>query len=306
MTTSILPFRPEPISNDTTVIWPDFSYVENAVIGQGKDKVCYEVDYSDSQGTTSKKAVLVQEFLNNIDSIQDIATQILIQKDLEGHPAIVKNYQSVCFEFENLFYWIQVQELYQGNLVQGINAGLFNTNILLTHNVILQLLKGLVYIEVKGVLLRDLKADNILYRQRSDGSFELVYSDWGGADSNTSKSLHLRSSNNYKAPELFQRKPATQKSVVFSLGVVLALFRFDGNNKKFPYQVMKEKTFREFTLRVEEFSASIFNTPWKKTIQKMLSIIPQNRPFASQALVEYEGIAPEDIQNYRLSLDPNQ
>lgn len=306
MTNSILPFRSEPIANETTVIWPDFSYVEKAIIGQGKDKVCYEVDYSDSQGATSKKAVLVQEFSKKSESIQDIALQICIQKELEGHPAIVRCYQSVCFECENLFYWIQVQELYEGNLVQGINAGLFKTNILLTHNVILQLLKGLVYIEDKGVLLRDLKADNILFRRRSDGSIEIVYSDWGGADSKTSKSLHLRSSNNYKAPELFQRKPTTQKSVVFSLGVVLALFRFEDNNKMFPYQMMKEKTFVEFTLRVKEFSASIFDTPWKKTIQKMLSIRPHDRPSASQALVEYEGISPEDIQNYKLSLVPNQ
>lgn len=87
--------------------------------------------------------------------------------------------------------------------------------------IIRNILKGLEYLHSQNIMHRDMKPDNIMFKE-SDGSYDLAIIDFGFATS-ASKYKDLFTvcgTKGYAAPEVLLRKPYGLKSDIFGAGVI--------------------------------------------------------------------------------------
>lgn len=89
-------------------------------------------------------------------------------------------------------------------------------------NLILQMLQALAYLHRRGILHRDLKPDNVLVTQSTDGQYQAKLLDFGLASNLdlASSSPSIVGTLAYLAPEILQQEPATQVADLYAVGMM--------------------------------------------------------------------------------------
>ena len=212
--------------------------------------------------------------------------EIKALKRLNNHENILKWLHHEVLEHKIKIYMIYM-ELCSGDLHKyAKESELSLTDIL---EVVYQSAKGLKYVHENGVVHRDIKPGNILYKTNTDGIIIFKLADFGLAfildENEETASVDMSAAGTYKymAPEVFNtlvknefyvNKGSPYAVDIYSLGIVflhlLAPFTKEeeqkAHGKAFPKEKIKEK--------VEQSELHFL-------LISMLQKEPQNRPTAS-------------------------
>lgn len=273
----LIGLREPPTSNDFGMGWKDFSFLKKNTIAVGCCKTCYR-SIVNSVGQSVIRATLEQKIENNALDILLVNQEIKITTLLSGHPNVVRVLHSVCFFESNQIVWLQVQELYEETLVEAINRGLFTLSLQRNLHVVLQLLDGIEYIHSKGVVLSDVKPENILVRNNK----EIAFADLTGFYSDNCIK-RLQTTLEVAPIEVHLNNPPSTASNIWSLGLMMGIIRVDGLKPIYPYQACN-KDLRRYSAAILDFSNKLEQNPWKSLNQEMLLVDQGKRPTAKMAL----------------------
>lgn len=256
----------------TTLSFPDFYIRIDKIKSSGARKCCWQAEYTSSEGTVTC-AVLIETAHNTKMNSERVVNEFAIQKLLEGHPAILNVERSFIVR-DSFQYWFQVQPLYSTDLYYAIIRKTFFHKPDLIVSVMDQLAKGMAYIHGKGVVLGDVKPENILFEE---GKIKFI--DWGGAK----KGINHNDSQtyDYRAPEGFVDDLNSFQTNIWSLGVIFACLRTDGNVLRTPYMACKNSFSKNSYIKaVHDFTNKIERLFWSSIVISMLQVNPNNRLIA--------------------------
>ncbi len=103
---------------------------------------------------------------------ETIITEIAVPVSM-NHPNIVKYHNIFMYEKMAMI----VMDLYDGDLLNLENIHELPFNV--QKDIIVQLVSGLKYMTDRGILHRDIKSQNVLYKKISDHKYNVVYTDFG-------------------------------------------------------------------------------------------------------------------------------
>ncbi|CAK65973.1 unnamed protein product (macronuclear) [Paramecium tetraurelia] len=205
-----------------------YSYFLNDILGEGYSSSVYKgINYITNQVVAIK--VINFSTLTTPISQTLLKNEIAILKQLD-HENLMKVYE--IFETKNNTYII-CEYCNDGDLANILEKSNFTQADIM--NIFLQIAKGVKALHDQKIIHRDIKPANIL---RSNGIYKL--SDFGFAIvENDFESIIKRFSVGtpvYMAPETVQSNSYSEKSDIWSLGVVLYLMVY----KEIPYNLKKD------------------------------------------------------------------
>ncbi|CAD8068352.1 unnamed protein product [Paramecium sonneborni] len=212
-----------------------------------------------------------------------LANEIYTLKKLD-HPNIIKFYEVYQSE---IYIYICMEYCEGGELVERIAKQQINLTEHQVQRIISKICSAIVYIHEKGIVHRDIKAENILFTEQSLYS-EPKLIDFGFA--NKFDIVHRRRKLKtfigtplYMPPEVIEGD-YDEKCDVWSLGVLLYSLLCG-----FPPFVgqSKEKLFQNIRVKDIKFESKVWNTisqEAKDLLSQMLSKDPQQRLSAKQCL----------------------
>jgi serine/threonine protein kinase len=253
-----------------TLSFPDFNIRIQRAKAKGAVKICWNSQYTTSEGTADK-AILIEVSCNTKKETERVVKEFAIQRILEGHPAILNVDRSFIVRSDKYQFWFQVQPLYNTDLYYAIINKTFYDDPGQILSVIDQLAKGMVYIHGKGVVLGDVKPENILYDHG-----KIKYIDWGGADTEINRKC--TQTYNYRAPEGFVDDLNSFQTNIWSLGLIFASLRSDGGSLKTPYMYVENSfTLPSYISAIRDFTNKIERLFWSSIVISMLQVNPNNR-----------------------------
>jgi serine/threonine protein kinase len=194
----------------------DFMYYNNYILGRGSFSVIYKgYRISDNMPIAVKKItrVISQTYLKN---------EVSLMKSL-NHPNIIKLYD-VIYEKDKVYMILEYCN--GGDLSKYIrkNKTLYDSKYFY------EILEGLKYLNNNQIMHRDIKPANILIHEHT-----IKITDFGFAKSFEKHELSLTfcGSPLYMSPEILKHSPYTNKSDLWSLGVIL----YELIVKEHPYYV---------------------------------------------------------------------
>ncbi|WP_054533459.1 serine/threonine-protein kinase [Herpetosiphon geysericola] len=188
-------------------------------IGQGGMAIVYKAEHPQF-GTTAFKVLpsmlvhvgeLLTRFLNEADAVRIL-----------HHPHIVQSYETGAVPHPKLdeeVYFIALEYIDDGSLLERMIASSLAVEDVIKIGI--DIGYALEYAHSKGIIHRDIKPSNILFR--SNG--QAVLADFGIAS--TAQYIRLTKTGNvtgtiaYMAPEIMQEVPASPRSDLYSLALVL-------------------------------------------------------------------------------------
>lgn len=180
--------------------------------------------------------------------------------------------------------YIQMQ-LYEKNLRDYLDTPNHELNQRENMGIFRQITEGLEYIHQRGIVHRDLKPENIFLTQGPSGTTLVCIGDFGLA---TTTSELLEESNSqidgvgtltYASPEQQKCQKYNEKTDIYSLGLILFEIFTYFKTKMERAVVLKE-------LRTFAFPPSFLQLYPQETalVMRMMSLLPENRPSASEIL----------------------
>jgi serine/threonine-protein kinase len=153
-----------------------------------------------------------------------------------------------------------------------------------------QLCLGLAAVHHEGVLHRDLKSNNIMLTGDGGGQMRVVITDFGFArepllmgDPQAANSSSLRGAPEYIAPELWRGEPATERSDVYALGVIL--YEIATGQRPFPPDTDWETRLTGRPAPPSGVAARVRRS-WNGPILACLEPDPAKRPPGADAVLE--------------------
>lgn len=156
------------------------------------------------------------------------------------------------------------------------------------HEMMSQMASGLNSIHTEGIIHRDLKPANIFWKKTTVGNSILKIGDFGLSikiSEELDTDVSYRGTDHYRSPEMSMRHPYTNKTDIFSLGLIFLeiLYRFSNT---------KEKAGVFFDLqnnrnRPDSIVQNLIGTAYPKvfeTVSHMLNPNPEDRPDANQVI----------------------
>uniref|UniRef100_A0A8C3N4L6 Serine/threonine-protein kinase PLK n=1 Tax=Geospiza parvula TaxID=87175 RepID=A0A8C3N4L6_GEOPR len=293
---SALPARPAPApappprAAETTRIITDpvsgRSYCKGRLLGKGGFARCYEMTDLSSNKTYAVK-VIPHSRVAKPHQREKITNEIELHRDLH-HKHIVKF--SHYFEDSESIY-IFLEHCSRKSLAHIWKA----RHTLLEPEVryyLKQIISGLKYLHLKGILHRDLKLGNFFINE----NMELKVGDFGLAacqDVSDQKKKTICGTPNYLAPEVLLRQGHGPESDVWSLGCVM--YTLLCGNPPFETSDLKE-TYR--CIKQVEYTLPVFlSLPAKHLITGILRRNPQDRLTLDEILDHefFKGYTPEKL-----------
>uniref|UniRef100_A0A8U7ML86 Serine/threonine-protein kinase PLK n=1 Tax=Corvus moneduloides TaxID=1196302 RepID=A0A8U7ML86_CORMO len=281
---------PPPRAAETTRIITDpisgRSYCKGRLLGKGGFARCYEMTDLSSNKTYAVK-VIPHSRVAKPHQREKITNEIELHRDLH-HKHIVKF--SHYFEDSESIY-IFLEHCSRKSLAHIWKA----RHTLLEPEVryyLKQIISGLKYLHLKGILHRDLKLGNFFINE----NMELKVGDFGLAacqDVSDQKKKTICGTPNYLAPEVLLRQGHGPESDVWSLGCVM--YTLLCGNPPFETSDLKE-TYR--CIKQVEYTLPVFlSLPAKHLIAGILRRNPQDR-FTLEEILDHEffkGYTPEKL-----------
>uniref|UniRef100_A0A0G4FA06 non-specific serine/threonine protein kinase n=1 Tax=Chromera velia CCMP2878 TaxID=1169474 RepID=A0A0G4FA06_9ALVE len=208
-----------------------------------------------------------------------LKSEIAIMKELD-HPNILRIYE--VFEDDNTFFLI-LELCEGGELFDRLLAnGTFSEKVAAQY--IFQIVSALKYAQSKGVVHRDLKMENFLFKSK-EGESSLKIADWGFARHFT-EGTPMRSQKGtpyYVAPQVLEGK-YTEKCDMWSTGVIAYMLLsgcppFNANTDEGIFAKILRGTFEFFSPEWDAISQQA-----KDFIRKLIQYDPKRRFSADQAL----------------------
>lgn len=315
---------------------PPFRYQILSTLGSGSFGTVFKIwDLDDNQMYALKK---MEIDANNSNSQQEILKEIYILKSLQEidpKPLLIPVFYGYCRETTNeKSSFLLKFELKDGNLHSLIaekllNKARFSFETLRKWTIVL--IKGLAYLQSKGICHRDLKSENILYSYQGslqNKDFRLTITDFGESSMNIQKTnliktIHIRGTFANLAPELrlaFFRENAAAlqynpyKSDAFSLGIVLlqiGLLKlpYNGNNEKNldvnniksgnfqkELQTMIKELIEYYTSQAKTKEEKKLIKNYEQFLDKLLDVDPENRADFFELFQEINKLAtPQEL-----------
>lgn len=286
------------------------------VIGDGTYGIVYK-----AINLSTQEFVAIKKMKNDYENYTDIIKLKEISLNLKiDHPNIIKILEIIHDKEEKKLYI--VFEYVETNLLDFIIDHYKSNKMIdekLIRNIINQILQGLYYLHVNGIIHRDIKPENILFDYKN---LIVKIADFGLAKQlfySKNEKLDLKNVNNtdyvatrwYRAPEIILKsKRYTFNSDIFSLGCVFAELLtqqplFPGNNEVDQIQKYCEKLvvpdiqeWPEFYILSNKLSIKLASNKQNKLneilfrgtnlalnlIEKMININPNKRYGAIQCL----------------------
>ncbi|KAM9008195.1 serine/threonine-protein kinase PLK3 [Ara ararauna] len=281
---------PPPRAAETTRIITDpisgRSYCKGRLLGKGGFARCYEMTDLSSNKTYAVK-VIPHSRVAKPHQREKITNEIELHRDLH-HKHIVKF--SHYFEDSESIY-IFLEHCSRKSLAHIWKA----RHTLLEPEVryyLKQIISGLKYLHLKGILHRDLKLGNFFINE----NMELKVGDFGLAacqDTSDQKKKTICGTPNYLAPEVLLRQGHGPESDVWSLGCVM--YTLLCGNPPFETSDLKE-TYR--CIKQVEYTLPVFlSLPAKHLIAGILRRNPQDRLTLEEILDHefFKGYTPEKL-----------
>ncbi|NXJ89272.1 PLK3 kinase, partial [Corythaixoides concolor] len=281
---------PPPRAAETTRIITDplsgRSYCKGRLLGKGGFARCYEMTDLSSNKTYAVK-VIPHSRVAKPHQREKITNEIELHRDLH-HKHIVKF--SHYFEDTESIY-IFLEHCSRKSLAHIWKA----RHTLLEPEVryyLKQIISGLKYLHLKGILHRDLKLGNFFINE----NMELKVGDFGLAacqDISDQKKKTICGTPNYLAPEVLLRQGHGPESDVWSLGCVM--YTLLCGNPPFETSDLKE-TYRCIK-QVEYTLPAFLSLPAKHLIAGILRRNPQDRLTLEEILDHefFKGYTPEKL-----------
>lgn len=139
-----------------------------------------------------------------------IRNEILVLKTLSKNENIIKLYEI----YENQLELVLIFELMEGgDLYAQVKKRKFGEHE--AWQIFIQLIKGLNFLHLKGVIHRDIKLDNILLTDEPKPLIKIA--DFSLAEFYKNKSLNIKCGTpGFMAPEIFSRENYDEKVDIFS------------------------------------------------------------------------------------------
>lgn len=259
-----------------------------------------------------RKRYVALKFYSGIESDKyDIISEINRMDDVV-HPNLIRYYDATIIENLNA---IGEKEQNQIGIMEYANAGDVGSffkdrpDDATTHQIVLDILRGLNYLHKKGIIHRDMKPKNILLNREDDGRIVAKICDFGiskkveGDDASVSS--QLLGSVEYMAPEQFApvvygiNDKASTNADLWSLGIILyELFTqklpFGSRTKGITYeQILNNILFKDLEMDYSDIP-DIYVTIIKKCLVKKAS----QRVASAQILIDIlEGKIDEKHNN---------
>lgn len=167
------------------------------------------------------KIVAIKHFWFNVDEeiIRRFQQESTIMTQLQ-HPNIVKVHE-VCLDAETPYI---AMEIVEGGDLESLLKEKTKLDVPNVIRLALQIGEALKEIHEKGIIHRDIKSANIMYRELQNGEYHFLLTDFGIAKlPNTPKTIgYSPMTCEYASPEQYnQLENVTQATDYYSLGVVL-------------------------------------------------------------------------------------
>ncbi len=186
--------------------------VDRKRIGRGSFSKIYKGIHKDTKQVIAVKKIEI----DNIKKLNsNIEREINVMKEL-SHPNIVKLYD-VIYDYDNNNIYLIIEYCAKGDFNKFLNKRPLKEKY--AKKYIKQLADGLKYLLQNNIMHRDLKPHNILLTEKN----ELKLSDFGFAryfEKNTLVET-LCGSPMYMAPEIMKYREYTNKSDLWSVGVIM-------------------------------------------------------------------------------------
>lgn len=269
-------YESQPYVEGKSRSWGSFAYTKLNVLGEGERRICWRALKNGKIVAVVKEAFKSHEVLDILHYTQVVET-------LKGHPNVVNvdNWFWTKQRKGKNYKFFQIQTCYVNNLLEGINIGIFETHPKWIGIALMQLSEGLAFIHSKGIIVNDLKLDNIFYRIFNGIQFS--YGDFGGADLPYKPAPQYTFTDNYCSPSRLDDKLNTQADDVFSFGICCGSIQQPKSRRRhFPYAAWAKTPCKDYAEYVEDYASSLDDTLWKPMIGQMLAYERIERPSAQE------------------------
>lgn len=266
-------FYDRPISKGKYREYKDFSYTKLDRIGKGARKIVWAASFANGY-----KAVLKETI--RIEDLKEIVRYLKVIQTLKGHPSIAETEKTFFTNAKHRgLKFFQIQTLYSFDLVKAVNNTFFHDNPVLVLVAFRQLADGLCYIHEKGVVVNDIKLDN-MYVKYSLNEVQFVYGDFGGADLKNDFSSIRVTSERYASPQALENCSKRKEEDIFSLGICFAAIQKVSKGMEFPLEILRRKKVL-FKQAIDLFCKNFVVSPFDSLIPQMLSVNESKRPSAA-------------------------
>ncbi|CDW79592.1 protein kinase domain containing protein [Stylonychia lemnae] len=269
-----------------------YKYTEDVLLGQGGFGTVLKVLNKEDSKYYAMKIQKLKDLMTASD--ENYSTQILcIIREINtfklNHPNITKFHESY-FTHDDKF--VIITELAESNLTQYKKKLVENkikmTNAQIT-DIMIQIMKGTIYLHNRNIMHRDLSPDNILV---FDDGQKFKLCDFG-LSQQTQSSKSTVGKQNYKAPEIVDNnKGYTPKVDVWSAGIIL--YYLCTSKEKYKGKVISTLTDGPLDIKLDDDQKQ-----FEPLLNKMLRFDPNERIDSIQVLSELCDIKQESVIQHR-------
>lgn len=136
-----------------------------------------------------------------------------------------------------------------------------------------QATKGLAHLHHQGILHRDIKPSNVLLSLEESGELRAILSDFGESKDDVCFSTGATGTLEYVAPEVLKGLPFTEKSDIWSLGMLLYFLI----HHRLPYSCSIPDQLVDEICNTTDIEPHIGSPKFRRLLRSMLKVDPKER-----------------------------